>query len=86
MEQKRKPRNKPTRLIYDKGGNNIQWKKEVSSISSAGKTEQLQVKKVKLDHSPKPDLKKKKTMNKRPKCKTRHYKTTRGKQAEHSLI
>ena len=31
-------------LIYDKGGENIKWKKTVSSISGAGKTGQLQVK------------------------------------------
>ena len=32
-------------LIYDKGGKNIQWRKTVSSISGAGKTGQLHVKK-----------------------------------------
>ena len=31
-------------LIYDKGGKNMQWKKDSSSISGAGKTEQLHVK------------------------------------------
>ena len=28
-------------LIYNKGGNNIKWRKTVSSISGAGKTGQL---------------------------------------------
>ena len=31
-------------LIYDKGGQNIQWRKTASSISGAGKTGQLHVK------------------------------------------
>ena len=31
-------------LILDKGGNDTQWRKTPSSISSAGKTGQLQVK------------------------------------------
>ena len=31
-------------LIFDKGGNNIQWSKDRSSISGAGKTGQLHVK------------------------------------------
>ena len=30
-------------LIFDKGGNDIQWRKIASSISSAGKTGQLHV-------------------------------------------
>ena len=37
-------------LIYDNGGKNIQWKK-VSQVSGTGKTGQLHVKKVKLEHS-----------------------------------
>ena len=56
MEQDRKPSYKPTHLwspnlmtnIYDK---NIQWKNTVSSISGPGKTGQLHVKKMKLEHS-----------------------------------
>ena len=36
-------------LIFDKEGKNIQWEKIVSSISGAGKTEQLRVR-VKLEH------------------------------------
>ena len=31
-------------LIYNKGGKNIQWRKDVPSISGAGKTGQLHVK------------------------------------------
>ena len=31
-------------LIFDKGGKNIQWGKEASSINGAGKTGQLYVK------------------------------------------
>jgi len=42
MEQDRKSRDRPTHLIYNKGGRNKQW--TVSSISGAGKTGQLHVK------------------------------------------
>ena len=31
-------------LIFDKGGENIQWRKTASSVSSAGETAQLHVK------------------------------------------
>ena len=34
-----------SQLIYNKGGKNIQWIKTVSSISGAGETGQLRVKK-----------------------------------------
>ena len=37
-------------LVFDKEGKNIQWGKAVSSISGAGKTGQLHVKKMKLKH------------------------------------
>ena len=47
MEQDRKPRNNPCTygyLILDKGGKNIQWGKDTSSVSGARKTGQLHVK------------------------------------------
>ena len=46
MEQDRKPRNKPMHLwsIYNKKGKIYNGEKTVSSISGAGKTEQLHVK------------------------------------------
>ena len=58
-------------LIYDKGGMNIQWRKDDcgASISGAGKTGQH-----------KNNLK----MDERPKCKTRYYKTPRGKHRQNS--
>ena len=50
MKQDRKPRKKKKNpctygcLIFDKGGKNIQWSKDTSSINCAGKTGQLHVK------------------------------------------
>ena len=47
MEQDRNSKTKPMRLwylIFDKGGKNIQWGKTASSITGAGKTEQMHVK------------------------------------------
>ena len=45
MEQNREPRNKLIHLqsIFNKGGKNIQWEREVSSVSGVGKAEQLHV-------------------------------------------
>ena len=46
-EQNRKSRDKATHLwtyYFDKGGKNIKWRRTVSSISGAGKTDQLRVK------------------------------------------
>ena len=38
-------------LIHDKGGKNIQWTKDSFLISGAGKSVQLNVKRMKLEHS-----------------------------------
>ena len=47
MEQDRKPRDKPMHIwspFFDKGGKDIQWRKDSPSVSGAGKTGQLHVK------------------------------------------
>ena len=71
-------------LVFDKEGKNIQWGKAVSSISGAGKTGQLHVKKMKLEHFLTPytkiNLKWIKDLNVRPETKTlrgKHRQNTR---------
>ena len=83
-EQERRARNKPRhlwKLIYDKGGKNIQ-RKHVSSINTAGKTGQLHAKKMKLEHSRTPYMK---INSKCIKFKSRYYKTPKGKNRWNTL-
>ena len=44
-------------LIYNNGGQNIQWKKTTSSINGAGETGQQHVKRLTLEHSLTPQTK-----------------------------
>ena len=53
MEQNREPRNRPTQLWsinLQQGGKNTEWRKEVFSISGAGKTGQLHDKIMGSEH------------------------------------
>ena len=77
IDQDRKPRNKPMHLwylIFYKGGKNIQWGKDslFNKLNSY-------VWKNEIRTLPNTIHKDKLKMDERPKCKTRNYKTLRGK-------
>ena len=71
-------------LIYDKGGKDIQWRKDSLFNKWCWENWTATFKRMKLN-TPNTMHKNKLKMDSRPKCKTGHYKTLRGKHRKNTL-
>ena len=87
MEQNRKPRDKSTLLghLFDKGNKNIQWIKDNLFNKWCSENRSTNCKRMNLGHFLTPHTQNKLKMHQRSKCKTRNYKTPRGKHRQNTL-
>ena len=88
MEQNKSPEiNSSTygQLIYDKGGKNIQWRKDNLFNKQFWKNRTASRKKLKLEYSLTPQMKINSKWIKDLNVKARYYKTPRGKHKQNAL-
>ena len=74
-----------SQVIYDKGGKNIQWWKDSPFNKWCWENWMVTWKRIEITTLPNTIHKNKLKMNSRPRYKTRHYKTLRGKHKPNTL-